>query len=177
MMERISKTFFSGKLTKFLKKEPFNRYTVSFYKARNIGILFSNGSKEKVDEVKKFAQELEEEGKNVKILAFVGKNSDIPTSDIPYFTHKDISIWGEFTNNLAINFKNEPFDYIYCPDLESDLPVEAILAMCKAKCRVGKFHSPEKNHYYDLMVKIGEEEGIHELIVQMKNITKKLDGE
>lgn len=127
------------------------RSSTSYDQAKSIGIIFSTDDLKKHETVKKFVKRLERDGKKVHVLSFLPKGKENFEFLFDFFTEKDVSFWGNFTAELVINFANKPFDYLFYLDVDSNLLIKNILAMSKAKCRVGKFDE-ENNAFFELMI-------------------------
>jgi hypothetical protein len=62
-----------------------------------------------------------------------------------------LNFWGNVTSNEVLRFADQPFDYLFYIDIESNPLFNYILAKTKAHCRIGKFKVKE-NAFYELMI-------------------------
>lgn len=170
----LSKSILRHRIRKALKKNISPREFVDFSNARSVGILFSAEDHDKFQAVKEFTTTLEDEGKKVSVLSFLGKNKENFEFRFNIFTKKDISFWGRYQSDEVLKFINEEFDYLYLVDDEPGLLMESILAESRAKCRVGKFLE-EKKPFFELMIQ-PEGDSYPELIQQMHFYSKKINS-
>lgn len=149
------------------------RNSTSFSAASTIGILYCSGSLERHHAIKTFVAHLESVGKKVVVLTYLGKGKDNHEFLFNYFTRKDFSGWGNIDNKHISDFIEQPFDFIYCMDFNLNLYMKYILALCKAKCRIGAY-SEENNPFYELMVK-PTEKSTASLITSMQHYTRSIN--
>lgn len=171
-MEAIGRRFLPWQIGRLVKKNRASRGNIAFSKARKIGIIFSSESKKKFDLIQEFIDELTNEKKDVTTLVYVGRRGDVPPAGLPYFTHKELTWFGEISNEKVLDFADKEFDYLFCFDLEPGLYIENVLAMSRAQCRIGHYQGDEKNKYFELM--INTKGSIEDLIRDMRHFTKSL---
>jgi hypothetical protein len=131
---------------KKLKKDPNIRHrNVSYKNATKVGLIFTHDSIDKISRAEELNKLFLKDGKTVKIMAYkpVGQVNHLPYDT---FTNKDITFWGKYTRSNVNNFIEQEFDFLFCIDDEPDLIIENIIALSKARCRVGKLN----NNQYDL---------------------------
>jgi len=174
-MDFIGKRILPWRTKRAIAENQVERSNISFREAQSIGVLFSSNGKRTFDAVNSFIQELTDEGKHVETLAFVTKNSDIPPSHIPYFAHSELSLFGQIKNPLAQKFAKKKFDYLLCLDLNSDIYIDHLIAISKAKMRVGAYLNDERNDLFELMIKLDGNSITEDLIREVKYFTKKLN--
>ncbi|MEM7552331.1 MAG: hypothetical protein AAF363_21780 [Bacteroidota bacterium] len=174
MIEGIGRRFLPWQLAKTLKQNQPPRENIDFQIAKEIGILFSSESNAKTELIEKFAESLRSQGKKVHMMAFVDKNSDIPSGGLDFFSYKDISLLGSLKNEKAIQFAKKDFDFLFCFDQHPSILIEQVLAMSKAHFRVGYYQSEEKRDFFELMVKLPKKSGDHGMIREMEYFTKYL---
>lgn len=170
----FGKKFLSLRTKSILKKNKIIRASTSFNNAKNIGIIFSSDDKFKFDCIKQFKKDLENEGKTVVVLSYLGKGKENHEFLFDFFTSKDISFWGRFTSSLVNDFIAQPFDFVFSVDTKSNIYTDNILACSQAKCRVGIF-SENKSRFFELMININDSKPINALIHDMYHFTKKLN--
>ncbi len=170
----FGKKFLSLRTKSTLKKNKIIRASTSFNDAKNIGIIFSAGDKFKFDCIKQFKKDLENEGKTVVVLSYLGKGKENHEFLFDFFTSKDISFWGRFTSSLVNDFIAQPFDFVFSVDIKSNIYTDNILACSQAKCRVGLFRE-NKSRFFELMINVNDSNPISALIHDMYHFTKKLN--
>ncbi len=170
----FGKKFLSLRTKSTLKKNMIIRASTSFNDAKTIGIIFSADDKYKFDCIKQFKKDLENEGKIVEVLSYLGKGKDNYEFLFDFFTARDISFWGRFTSTLVNNFISQPFDFLFSVDIKSNIYTDNILACSQAKCRVGLFRE-NKSQFFELMINVNDSKPISVLIHDMYHFTKKLN--
>lgn len=155
------------------------RKTINYADARNIGIMFKipvNKNEPKEDKnletFKNFVKKLKNDMKKVQGITFYDKKN--PYNFKHYnFTRWEITYLGSLRSEKVKKFIDTDFDYLFCIDINPSTVFENILIKSKAKCRIGKYAS-DKTKYFELMIKIGDNEDIDVLIDQMKHYTQEL---
>ena len=170
----FGKKFLSMRTKTTLKKNKIIRASTSFNDAKTIGIIFSADDKFKFDCIKQFKKDLENEGKMVVVLSYLGKGKENHEFLFDFFTARDISFWGRFTSTLVKNFIAQPFDFLFAVDIKSNIYTDNILACSQAKCRVGPFRE-NKSQFFELMININDSKPISALINDMYHFTKRLN--
>jgi len=165
----LSKKILSYKTKSIAKKSTVIRSSMAYDTAETIGIVFSIDDIHKHEAIKSFIQNLEGDGKKVEVIAFLPKKKENHEFLFDFFTTKDISFWGNFTSDKVVDFASKPFDYLFYIDLESSPLIRNILAMSKAKCRVGKF-SEENEPFCEMMIQTSN--NIPGLVDEMYKYTK-----
>lgn len=143
--------FLKMRTSSALRKNKVQRTSVPYRKAESIGILFSVEDKQKHEDIKEFIRHLEQDGKRVRVLEFLPKKKDNYEFLFDFFSDKDISFWGRITSREAMSFVDVPFDYLYCVDKESNPMILHLLALSKARCRIGKFTEPQRD-FFEFMI-------------------------
>jgi hypothetical protein len=171
-MLAVKKRFVGLQVYFALKKVNARRETIGYDKARTVGIIFSVGNMNKHDNIKKFVRLLENDGKKVDVLTFLGKEQDNHEFLFDYFREDDVSFWGHFKTGNINRFIEKEFDYLFHVDLETNPLIEHVLARSLAKCRIGAYKE-NKSDFYEMMVKTNGD-SIGELINQLYYYTKSL---
>ena len=151
------------------------RETVGYENAKRIGILFSQNDRPKYEAVRNLAKQLKKDGKKVDVLCYLGKNGENFDFLYNYITSKDVSLWGKMHSGAAITFAQQPFDYLFYLDTKGNIYLQNILAMSKAKCRIG-VHTKEQeiDKFLELMLSTSDNQLYSEVIDQIFFYTKKL---
>ena len=137
--------------SRFAKKRTGRKCSISYGEAKRIGIIFTTADLEKHLLIKEFIKKLENDGKEVDVLTFLPKNEVNHEFIFNYFTEKDITFFGKFNNRDVIRFAARYFDFLFCIDLNPHPLTESILAITKAKCRVGCYIA-NRDHLFELMI-------------------------
>src|SRR5437868_15226420 len=98
---------------KALKKNKSLRASVAYPHAKSVGILFSVEDKQKHVAVKEFIHQLEQDGKQVKVLEYLPLKKENYEFMFDFFTIKDLSFWGQINSTIAQKFSETPFDYLF----------------------------------------------------------------
>lgn len=148
----------------FLKKESAGnsraRTIMNIDAAKNLGIIYTIGSIEDVELVKKYIGYLREKGKKVKSLGYIAQKEmpgNITTSiDQQCFTMKDINWYYKPATNIIDNFVKEEYDILLDLNIVDSLPLIFVASLSRGKCKVGKY-SKKNESLYDVMIDTGEE--------------------
>jgi hypothetical protein len=124
---------------------------MAYKRVQSIGIIFSVEDKQKHEDIKDFIRHLEQDGKKVQVLEFLPRKTDNYEFLFDFFSDKDLSFWGHITSNEARKFIEVPFDFLYYIDRQSNPMILHLLALSKARCRIGKFAEPESD-FFELMI-------------------------
>ncbi len=150
-MHILQEKFTSFRNAHKLKKR-IQKSGISYQDALHMGVIFSVEDIEKHEAVKKFIHYLENDGKKVDVISFLGKDKDNYEFMFDFFTEKNLNFWGNLKADNISKFINQEFDYLFVLDLEPNLYLESVLARTPAKCRVGGFIEG-KTDYFEMMVK------------------------
>jgi hypothetical protein len=132
---------------KALKKRPSNP-SVSLEESNLIGIVLDDASKNDLA-IKRFIDELKLKFK-VEIISYTA-DKKIQKGLKDTFSKKDFNWVGKISNKSISNFIKTPFDFLISLNTSTILYVENILALSKAKCRVG-VSSEENYQFLDFMI-------------------------
>jgi hypothetical protein len=150
-MTGMKLNFLKARTNKLLKENKTLRSNVPYKKAMQIGIIFSVEDKVKHDNVKELIKKFEQDGKQVTVIEFLPDNKDNYEFRFDFFTERDLSFWGKITSNGALKFAETPFDFLYYLDATPNPLILHLLALSKAKCRVGRFWN-DGGSYFEFMV-------------------------
>lgn len=159
------KKFLDIRTKSWIKKNKIARTTVSYPSSKSVGIIFSIEDRKKHEAIKKFIKTLEEDGKEVEVLGYLGDKKENHEFLFNFFTPKDISFWGSYKSEEIHNFAKKSFDYLFHIDESPATVINGILALSQAKCRVGKF-AEGHDKFYELMVDVKSKDAdsiIHEI--------------
>jgi hypothetical protein len=164
--------FLKGRTSRQLRKNKTPRTSIPYKKAQTIGIIFTIEDRQKHDQVKEFIHKLEQDGKKVKVIAFLPAKRENHEFLFDFFTAKDVSFWGKITSHHALKFTEESFDYLCCLDTDPNPLLLYVLARSRAKCRVGRYWVTGEP-YFELMINSVKNthsliEGIYKYATQLK---------
>ena len=165
----VNRTLLSYKTKSLVKKNTVQRGSIAYQNVETIGIVFSIDDETKHKSIKRLIQQLEDDGKKVEVLAYLPKKKENHEFLFDFFTVKDLNFWGSFTSEKVAHFAARPFDYLLYIDIESNPFIRNILAMSKAKCRIGKF-SEENEAFCEMMIQTAN--NIDSLVDEMYKYTK-----
>ena len=154
--------------TKSILKKDAKKETISFDKAKNIGLLFDNEDNYKA--TKSFIDSLTSEGKIVTVL-IKSKEKEAPSNQ--HFTLKDCKWHGKIESAVVDKFIQNPFDYLFLLNEEPHYLTEFILASSKAKCKVG-IHNEAKEQFFELMFDNSKKEPIDKFYKTVKGYLDKI---
>ena len=152
-------------LRKSQKNQTSIRETVPFKDATQIGILVKRKN-QNVAIVKKFLTLLRSEGKELHVLYYNDENDISKGMDVKMLGKKDINWIGKFKPYGIKKFIKTEFDYLFCLNTSPFLPFENVVALSRAKCRIGIYNKRYK-HSYELMIHTKQKEGLARLAEQM----------
>ncbi len=147
----LNKKFLALKTRSYLKKNEVRRANLAYNQAKSVGIIFSIQDLKKHESIKKFKKILEADGKLVKVLGYLPKGPQNFEFMFDFFTVNEVNFWGKFESDVVAKFASEPFDYLFYLDKDSNALIHNILAMSKAKCRIGSYQE-QNAHYCEMMV-------------------------
>ena len=154
------------------------REVVGFKHAQNIGLIFSIGDLSKHKSIKKFIKILEDDGKTVQVLSYLGKEKENHEFLFDFFTDDDLSIWGKQQNATANKFTNNEFDFLFHLDITRNDLIENILAKSNARCRIGIIQGEleNRNLFYELMLHSAPNHSFNDLVVDIFHYAQKVTG-
>ena len=137
----------------------------TFEEAKSIGILFSWEDKQKEETIKNFIEEITE-NRIIKCLCFNPEKKASIDTQFPVFNVGQLSMLGKIESVETNQFLEEPFDYLFHFDFELNDILKSFLLRSKAHYHVG-FHSTEGEKFYDLMIGINKNAGLHNFASQI----------
>lgn len=137
----------------------------TFEEAGAIGILFSWEDKQQEQTIQEFIKQLGDQ-KRVSCLCFNPDKKTAPDTSFPIFDMGQLTMLGKIESPETNQFLQEPFDYLFHLDFELNDIMKSFLSRSKAHYRVG-FHSEEGEKFYDLMIGINKNAGLHNFASQI----------
>lgn len=142
--------------TKSLKR---NISSCNIQEAKSLGILFNATHMVSFEIVKGLVKNLSKENKNIMVLGFVNSKQLIDhylyRKGFEFFTKKQLNWFHKPEGENIDAFINTPFDILLNLSLEETYPTKYIMALSKAKFKVGKYS--EENEFADFMIDIEQE--------------------
>lgn len=169
----INKTLLQKRTERLLTENQSSGNTLSYKDASNIGILFTQTTREKYHAIRNMAKQFKNDGKRVEVLCYLEKGGENYDFLYDYITSKDIGMWGKMQSTAANKFAEIGFDYLYYLDFDQNIYLENVLAMCKASCRIG-FYRKNNPGLLDLMVQVNSKSSFETAIEQILFYTMKL---
>lgn len=168
----LKEFFLNIRTKKSLRHNKTERLSTPFREVKTVGILFSTGGEDKLQKILSFGRELEAFGKSVDFLEFMPKIKKTTVfSGLPWFSMKDINLWGIIQNEQEEKFSKSRFGYLFLADPEPNPVLLNLLARSRASCRVGQ-SGPGRTPYLDLMIQPAVTS--KDLLTEMLNYTQKL---
>jgi hypothetical protein len=158
-----------------LKREAKNRHrqvhSINFSKASNIGILFDASDKKDFETVKAYIKKLKDDGKKIQALGFynyketpVMMNSKL---EYDFFTLREINWHFKPTSSFVNKYLDINFDILINLCTKTVLPLMYVLALSKAKFKVGMYREKYIS-YYDVLVHHNHEKGLPTFIQNLE---------
>ncbi len=180
MFKRIKKYFRKRIIKK--QKSLFKREKIinSFISSNNVGVIFTFKDEQSYSNIMYLINHYIKNTKNISIIGFY-KGKKIPNYfdkqlKYNYFGKKDLNWYGKPKPIFVKEFINEDFDMLIDLNMENNYPMQFILALSRAKFKVGKQKKNSENHY-DFMMSLPEGKSVDDLIYNINEYTKKIKGE
>lgn len=142
---------------------------IPFNVAKKLAIIYTWDGQKKEEELNEFIQLINED-KTVDILCYNSGKEVIDTIH-PTVSLGDLTHLGKLNSEIAQEFINEPFDFIFHFDFELNDVIKSILVQTNARCRVG-YHSADNAAYYELMIGINKSVGMANFAEQVVKYIK-----
>ena len=153
-------------LEKKLDTASVSRKSISFEKARNIGILLDATNRENQVFADKYRDQLRKMGKKVNVLAYFNDSLTHNNILFDYFNNKNLNWYYQPKSKKVEDFMNTTFDVLISLHLDESPPLEFISAMSKAHMRVGQYRE-EREFCYDLMIDINDNPDLDKFVNQV----------
>ena len=176
IVDNFKLTVGERRLTKKYLQAKRNTKVCTIASAKSIGILFDATEPASFEIIRDFVKRLENNKKEITILGYVNDKKLIDhylyRKGFDFFTKTNLNWYNKPENESIEQFISKPFDVLFNLSLRELFPLQYILALSKAKLKVGKF-SPEQP-YLDLMIDIEKEK---EAMNNIRNEVQKSKGE
>ena len=162
----------SGRLS--LKRESSrlqrSRRIVNLDNASRLGVLYYLPDEPTYRTISDYVKKLQESGKIVKALGYVQSKrltgQFLPKLSYDFLYPTGLSWNYKPVSSAAKDFMAEEYDILLDLSTEDHLPLLYITGMSKARFKAG-MKSQQRSGYLDLMIDLGEKDGLDELITQI----------
>lgn len=172
-VERIRKYFYVRKLKQKLQQQRANRLLLNMEQALYVGLVYDSTEPDNDIIITKLAEELRNAGKKVVVFGYINDKKIDHKGDIRLMNRQNISFSYVPEENAYSQFVDQKFDLLIACFTTENLPLEYVVALSAAKCRVGMYQEG-KEYFYELMVKLQPGQGVEDLIRQVKNLLKQI---
>lgn len=170
MLHELQKLLNKRKLRQQAK--PMRDRPLSLNGAKWIGIIFDATSIEHIEATTKYAENLRQAGKQVRLLAYVDDKSKDLALPFPFFSKNNVNLLHVPSGKAVDNFVTQTFDILYVLHPKSTLTFEYIATLTEARLKVGPF-SRDKDSY-DLMIDMNSRSALHYFINQVEFFLDKM---
>jgi len=156
-------------LNNHLKKSYRNPQFINYDKAKTIGVIFNATHQDTYEIARKYIKTLSEKDIIIKALGFVDSQEilDFYQKSIyfEYFSRKNLNWYNKPNNPNTKEFIDTPFDILIDLSLIEDFPIQYIVALSKARFKVGCVKETE--NYYDFMIRLDKNHQLQYFIEQL----------
>ncbi|HMQ46870.1 MAG TPA: hypothetical protein PKA00_05210 [Saprospiraceae bacterium] len=150
-----------------------HKSSISLKAANTVGILFDATELKDRDIVLAFAKKIKQEGKNVKLLAYLDDFAESDSYPFRIYSKKNLD-WFFRPKGDEINaFTQEPFDLLLYFHPLPNPHAEYIMTLSKATFKVGPVS--KNTHAYDLMIDAGSKPELSQFIKQAELLLEKMN--
>ncbi|MDB4835218.1 hypothetical protein OAH12_01400 [Cyclobacteriaceae bacterium] len=112
------------------------------------------------EDFKSFTDQLASRNIDLEILIFTQEKSEEIAAN--HFNKKDFNWSGKIKSEKVNKFIKTPFDFLFSINTSSNLQIENILALSKAKCRIGSKIDDLKNNL-DFVIQLNDQDSVQDL--------------
>lgn len=143
----------------YLRKTKREVTACNIEKAKTIGILFNATHQISFEIVKEMVKNLSSRKNKIDILGYVDSKNLIDhylyRKGFEFFTQKQLNWYYKPVEETVNSFVEKKFDILIDLSLDDPYPIQYIIAVSKAKFKVGRY--TEGNEYLDFMIDIEKE--------------------
>lgn len=151
---------------------------IGYNQAKSVGLLFTIEDLEKHKAIKKFIKILENEGKQVQVLTFLPSDKENHEFLFDFIAENDFNFWGKLSNETALRFIENKFDFLLHLDYTQTDFIDNILSKSQAKCRVGILKTDRneepKISFYEIIIHPDENETVENNLNEIHHYIKKI---
>lgn len=165
--ENIGYYFLEKKVAKIKRNPEF----INLKDAKTVALVANMDSVEKYKTISQFSEWLREQGKQVFVLALV-ENEEFKKffakgTSILFFSKKNTTWYGKPRNLKYEEFISKRFDILIDTSLTQIITVQYLVALSKARFKVGKFY--ERRSFADFMISLKPNDDLPYFIEQIKH--------
>ena len=157
-------------INSYLRKNKRQVNVCNINNAKTIGILFNATHQISFDIVKEMVKNIANKKNKIEVLGYVDSKNLIDhylyRKGFDFFTHKQLNWYYKPVDETVHSFIEKKFDILINLSLDEPYPIQYIVALSKAKFKVGKYSLG--NEYLDFMIDIEKEKEA------MKNLRKEI---
>ncbi len=157
-------------INSYLRKNKRQVNACNIHDAKTIGILFNATHQISFDIVKEMVKNIANKKNKIEVLGYVDSKNLIDhylyRKGFDFFTHKQLNWYYKPVDETVHSFIEKKFDILINLSLDEPYPIQYIVALSKAKFKVGKYS--QENEYLDFMIDIEKEKEA------MKNLRKEI---
>jgi len=156
-------------LNKSIKKVKRDASFQNYTTAKNIGIIFNATHQDTYETARKYIKTISDKGLKIKALGFVDSKEVLDfyqkSTYFDYFSRKNLNWYSKPNNPNTEEFINTKFDILIDLSIIEDFPIQYIVALSKAKFKVGCVK--ENENFYDFMLQLNEKKQLSFFIEQL----------
>ncbi|MBN2523365.1 MAG: hypothetical protein JXB24_08805 [Bacteroidales bacterium] len=157
-------------INSYLRKNKRQVNVCNINNAKTIGILFNATHQISFDIVKEMVKNIANKKNKIEVLGYVDSKNLIDhylyRKGFDFFTHKQLNWYYKPVDETVHSFIEKKFDILINLSLDEPYPIQYIVALSKARFKVGKYSLG--NEYLDFMIDIEKEKEA------MKNLRKEI---
>ena len=144
-----------------------NPRTVSFEKARSIGIVYDATEEKDYELVKNYVKEIRDQRKEVVALGYVDL-LELPVMrfsklGLDFFTRKDLTWYLKPNHHIVTKFTEQDFDILINLDTQKCFPVNYVSVLSNARFKIGKYDK-KNSRFCDFLIKTDENTSLRQFI-------------
>jgi hypothetical protein len=143
---------------------------VNLGNAGRVGVLYFLPDEPTYRRISDYVKKLQDSGKIVKALGYVHSKrltgQFLPKLSYDFLYPTGLSWNYKPVSTAAKDFMEEEYDILIDLSIEEHLPLLYLTGMSKARFKAG-LKSKQRSRYLDLMIDLGEKDGLDELIIQI----------
>ena len=155
------------------KRREVSRYKTyhNLKTAQSVGVIFDASQQKMFLQARNFIEKIDKRGIHVVGVGYVEKTESLDYFSehrlINFFSIKNLTWYSKPVNEAVTKFSIEKFDILINLSLKKHLPLDYIVALSRAKFKVGGL--PTKRKFYDLMINIPQEQNLNYFIQQIEH--------
>lgn len=145
-----------------------------FDQLRTVGLLYDEHPTTEADAIRRFAQQLRREGKQVELLRFSDPPNGEPTDGERQFTKRDLNWRGGLAGTEVLDFLHREFDLLIDLSRSGHPALKLVVAGSQAAFRVGIGKTEPDAEHYEMILDPSGSPGTRELLQQIAGFLKKM---